>query len=102
MLAACGAAPRAARRRVGATAPLALAKPGGRLIALIKPQFEVGPDRVGKGGIVRDPDLHEESCRAVSGWLEDEMGWRGLGLDPSPIEGADGNREFLVAAEKPD
>jgi 23S rRNA (cytidine1920-2'-O)/16S rRNA (cytidine1409-2'-O)-methyltransferase len=83
-------------------APLALAKPGGRLIALIKPQFEVGPDRVGKGGIVRDPDLHEESCRAVSGWLEDEMGWRVLGLDPSPIEGADGNREFLVAAEKPD
>jgi len=82
-------------------APLALAKPGGRLIALIKPQFEVGPDRVGKGGIVRDPALHEESCRAVCAWLDGEMGWHVLGLDASPIEGADGNREFLVAAAKP-
>ncbi|NDG49274.1 MAG: TlyA family rRNA (cytidine-2'-O)-methyltransferase, partial [Rhodospirillales bacterium] len=71
------------------------------LVALIKPQFEVGPDRVGKGGIVRDPALHEEVCAATRQWLEAERGWRVLGIEDSPITGADGNREFLVAAEKP-
>ncbi|MBM3547104.1 MAG: TlyA family RNA methyltransferase [Alphaproteobacteria bacterium] len=81
-------------------AALDLAKPGARLVALIKPQFEVGPDRVGKGGIVRDPALHQEACAAVRAWLE-ERGWRILGLDDSPITGAEGNREFLIAAEKP-
>ena len=81
-------------------AALDLARPGARLVALIKPQFEVGPDRVGKGGIVRDPALHEEVCASVRRWLEDERGWRVLGLVVSPISGADGNREFLIAAEK--
>ncbi len=80
-------------------APLALARPGARLLALIKPQFEVGPDRVGKGGIVRDSALHQEVCEAVRRWLE-ERGWRVLGLEDSPITGTDGNREFLIAAEK--
>jgi 23S rRNA (cytidine1920-2'-O)/16S rRNA (cytidine1409-2'-O)-methyltransferase len=82
-------------------APLDLARPGARLLALVKPQFEVGPERVGKGGIVRDPALHEEACASVRHWLESERQWRILGLEDSPITGADGNREFLIAAEKP-
>jgi 23S rRNA (cytidine1920-2'-O)/16S rRNA (cytidine1409-2'-O)-methyltransferase len=81
-------------------APLTLAAPGCRLIALIKPQFEVGPGRVGKGGIVRDPALHAEVCERISGWLEVQPGWRVMGLTDSPIAGADGNREFLIAARK--
>jgi 23S rRNA (cytidine1920-2'-O)/16S rRNA (cytidine1409-2'-O)-methyltransferase len=81
-------------------AALGLARPGARLVALIKPQFEVGPKRVGKGGIVRDPALHKEACDGVAGWLGDEMGWTVLGLIESPVTGADGNKEFLIAAEK--
>jgi 23S rRNA (cytidine1920-2'-O)/16S rRNA (cytidine1409-2'-O)-methyltransferase len=81
-------------------AALALAAPRARLVALIKPQFEVGKGRVGKGGVVRDPALHAEVCARIAGWLADTMGWRVLGLTDSPIEGADGNREFLIAAER--
>ena len=77
---------------------LALAEPGATLIALIKPQFEAGPENVGKGGIVRDPALHERICGDISAWLGDEMGWRVLGFTESPIEGGDGNTEFLIAA----
>jgi 23S rRNA (cytidine1920-2'-O)/16S rRNA (cytidine1409-2'-O)-methyltransferase len=80
---------------------LALARPGARLVALVKPQFEVGRSHIGKGGIVRDPALHEAACARISRWLEAEVGWQVLGLTPSPIEGSDGNREFLVAARKP-
>ncbi|PKQ03520.1 MAG: TlyA family rRNA (cytidine-2'-O)-methyltransferase [Alphaproteobacteria bacterium HGW-Alphaproteobacteria-11] len=79
-------------------AALALAEPGAPLVALIKPQFEVGPENVGKGGIVRDIALHEKVCDRISRWLENEMNWRVLGIVPSPIEGGDGNREFLLAA----
>lgn len=81
-------------------APMALAKPGAWLVALIKPQFEVGPDRVGKGGIVRDPALHQEVCDRIVAWFGRQAGWRVLGVTPSPIEGADGNREFLIAARR--
>jgi 23S rRNA (cytidine1920-2'-O)/16S rRNA (cytidine1409-2'-O)-methyltransferase len=81
-------------------AAMALVKPGGRLAALIKPQFEVGKDRVGKGGVVRDAALHEEVCARISAWLTDVMGWRLLGLAESPILGPEGNKEFLVGAEK--
>ncbi len=80
-------------------APLALAAPGARLVALIKPQFEVGKDRVGKGGIVRDPALHEEVCQRIEIWLNGLKGWRVLGIVESPIQGAEGNREFLIAGE---
>ena len=80
-------------------AALALAAPGAHLVALIKPQFEVGRGRVGKGGIVRDPELHREVCDTIVGWLGEQPGWSVLGLADSPIEGADGNREFLVAAQ---
>ena len=80
---------------VALPAALALAAPGCRLVALIKPQFEVG-----KGGIVRDPALHEQVCQRIEAWLGGLPGWRVLGLTESPISGADGNKEFLIAAEK--
>jgi 23S rRNA (cytidine1920-2'-O)/16S rRNA (cytidine1409-2'-O)-methyltransferase len=77
---------------------LRLAAPGARLVALIKPQFEVGPERVGKGGIVREPALHREVCETIRRWLEEEMGWHVLGITESPIKGAEGNKEFLIGA----
>ncbi len=77
--------------------PLRLASPRCRLVALIKPQFEVRKGEVGKGGIVRDAALHERVCTEVRGWLE-EGGWRIDGLAPSPITGTEGNVEFLIAA----
>jgi len=79
-------------------AALAMAAPGAHLVALIKPQFEVGKGRVGKGGIVRDPALHAEVCERVKSWLAARPGWTVIGIVPSPIEGADGNREFLIGA----
>ncbi len=81
-------------------AALALAAPGARLVALIKPQFEVGKGQVGKGGIVRDPALHELVCDRVRSFLEG-AGWTIQGIVASPITGADGNREFLIAARAP-
>jgi 23S rRNA (cytidine1920-2'-O)/16S rRNA (cytidine1409-2'-O)-methyltransferase len=78
-------------------APLALAAPGAVLVALIKPQFEAGPGRVGKGGVVRDAGLQQEICDRIAAWLAALPGWRVLGLTGSPIEGGDGNREFLIA-----
>jgi 23S rRNA (cytidine1920-2'-O)/16S rRNA (cytidine1409-2'-O)-methyltransferase len=82
--------------RTALPAALALAAPGAHLLALIKPQFEVGKGRVGKGGIVRDPALHAEVCATIGDWLAAYPGWRVLGITDSPIEGADGNREFLI------
>jgi 23S rRNA (cytidine1920-2'-O)/16S rRNA (cytidine1409-2'-O)-methyltransferase len=81
-------------------APMALVRPGGRLIALIKPQFEVGKGRVGKGGVVRDPALHQEVCARVAEWLT-RQGWSVMGVTDSPILGPEGNKEFLIAARKP-
>ncbi len=81
-------------------APLALAAPGAHLIALIKPQFEVGKERLGKGGVVRDAALHGEVCARIEAWLESQPGWRSLGVIESPIEGSDGNKEFLIAARR--
>ena len=77
-----------------------LVKPGGRIIALIKPQFEVGKGEVGKGGIVRDPAAHERVIGAVRQTAR-EMGLIVAGLCESPITGADGNREFLILLEIP-
>ncbi len=81
-------------------AALALAAPGAFLVALIKPQFEVGKGQVGKGGIVRDPALHDAVCRRIEAWLANLPGWRVLGIVPSPISGADGNIEFLIAGRR--
>ncbi len=80
-------------------AALALAKPGAVVVALIKPQFEVGKDRVGKGGVVREPELHAEVRARIAQWLP-RIGWTVLGEDESPIQGPEGNREFLIAARK--
>lgn len=81
-------------------APLALTRPGARLVALIKPQFEVGKGEVGKGGVVRDPALHARVCDEIRRWLMDLPGWEILGIVPSPILGPKGNREFLIAARR--
>ena len=77
---------------------LDLAPPGAHLVALIKPQFEVGKGRIGKGGVVRDPALHREVTEKIRAWIEGRPGWSVRGVTESPIEGADGNREFLIAA----
>jgi len=82
-------------------ASLALAAPGAILIALIKPQFEVGKGRVGKGGVVRDPALHQEVCDRIWAWLVDDRGWAVEGVTESPLKGPKGNTEFLMAAQKP-
>jgi 23S rRNA (cytidine1920-2'-O)/16S rRNA (cytidine1409-2'-O)-methyltransferase len=79
--------------------PLALAARPSVLIALIKPQFEVGKAEVGKGGVVRDPALHARVCDDVRDWLE-AAGWRVEGVVPSPITGPEGNVEFLIAARR--
>lgn len=79
--------------------PLALASPCCQLVALIKPQFEVGREEVGKGGVVRDAVLHARVCEEVRNWLE-ESGWQVHGLVESPIRGPEGNVEFLIAAKR--
>ncbi|MFO1081748.1 MAG: TlyA family RNA methyltransferase [Reyranellaceae bacterium] len=86
--------------RTALPAALVLATPGAHLAALIKPQFEVGKGRVGKGGIVREPALHEEVCATIRDWLAAQPGWQVVGLTDSPIEGADGNREFLIVGRR--
>ena len=79
--------------------PLALAAPRCQLVALIKPQFQVGRGEVGKGGVVRDSALHERVCSEVRDWL-DGAGWTVQGVVPSPITGPEGNVEFLIAAQR--
>ena len=81
-------------------APLALCAPGAWAVALIKPQFEAGPALVGKGGVVRDPAVHAEVCARIEHWWAALPGWRILGIVESPITGPEGNREFLIAAER--
>ena len=80
-------------------APLKLAKRGAKLVALIKPQFEAGREEVGKGGVVRDPAVHERVCAEAAAWVSSQ-GWAVLGVIPSPITGPEGNIEFLLGAEK--
>lgn len=79
--------------------PMGFAKPDARLLALIKPQFEAGRAEVGKGGVVRDPAVHERVCHDVAGWLAGE-GWQVDGITQSPITGPEGNVEFLIAARR--
>src|SRR6266404_4514156 len=83
--------------RTALPAALVLAAPGAHLVALIKPQFEVGKGRVGKGGLVREPELHKEVCETISAWLARQRGWKVQGVIESPITGAEGNKEFLIA-----
>ena len=79
--------------------PLSFAKPAARLLALIKPQFEAGRGEVGKGGVVRDPEIHDRVCAEVRAWIE-AQGWAVAGITPSPITGPEGNIEFLIAAAR--
>jgi 23S rRNA (cytidine1920-2'-O)/16S rRNA (cytidine1409-2'-O)-methyltransferase len=79
--------------------PLTFAKPEARLLALIKPQFEAGRGEVGKGGVVRDPEVHARVCREVSDWVE-AQGWQVRLIERSPITGPEGNVEFLLGAER--
>lgn len=81
-------------------AALALAAPAVHLIALIKPQFEVGKGQVGKGGVVRDPALHQQVQARIEAWLGKQPSWRVLGVTESPITGPQGNREFLIAGAR--
>ncbi|HVT53008.1 MAG TPA: TlyA family RNA methyltransferase, partial [Dongiaceae bacterium] len=66
---------------------LALTAPKAWAVALIKPQFEVGPENVGKGGVVRDPELHRAVCARIAAWLAALPGWTVLGVTESPIQG---------------
>lgn len=79
--------------------PLELAAPQCRLVSLIKPQFEVGREEVGKGGVVRDPALHARVCEEARAWLE-SSGWQVQGIVESPITGPKGNVEFLISAKR--
>jgi 23S rRNA (cytidine1920-2'-O)/16S rRNA (cytidine1409-2'-O)-methyltransferase len=79
-------------------APLKLAKPGAKLVALIKPQFEAGREELGKGGVIRDPAVHERVCADAAEWVTSQ-GWTVLGITPSPITGPEGNVEFLLGAQ---
>ena len=79
--------------------PMAFAKAGARLVALIKPQFEAERHEVGKKGVVRDAAVHARVCSEVRDWLE-RSGWRVVETVESPITGPEGNVEFLIAATK--
>lgn len=81
-------------------AALALTKANAKLVALIKPQFEVGKAEVSRGkGVITEPALHQWSCDTVSAWLV-EQGWAVHGITESPIKGPKGNTEFLLYATK--
>jgi 23S rRNA (cytidine1920-2'-O)/16S rRNA (cytidine1409-2'-O)-methyltransferase len=81
-------------------APLALCAPGAWAVALIKPQFEAGPESVGRKGVVRDPAVHAAVCARVRSWWAALPGWEVLGISESPITGPEGNKEFLIAARR--
>lgn len=81
-------------------AAMDLVKPSGWLVALIKPQFEVGRGKVGKGGVVGDPALHETVCADITEWFDAQLEWKVQALAESPITGPKGNKEFLIYATK--
>lgn len=78
---------------------LALAAPGADLVLLVKPQFEAGRDRVGKGGLVTDPAIRQDCLDATAAWVG-EQGWTVQATTDSPITGGGGNHEFLLWARK--
>jgi 23S rRNA (cytidine1920-2'-O)/16S rRNA (cytidine1409-2'-O)-methyltransferase len=81
-------------------APLALCADNAWAVALIKPQFEAGPAKVGEGGVVRDPVVQREACARIETWWAELPGWQVIGVVESPITGPAGNREFLIAARR--
>ncbi len=81
-------------------AGMELVAPRGQMIALIKPQFEVGREHVGKRGVVSDPLLHAMACNLVEDWIGNRPDWNVIGITKSPVKGPQGNTEFLLAARK--
>ena len=81
-------------------AGLSLCRTNADMIVLIKPQFEVGKSGIGKNGIVKDASLHDEACASVAHFIGQQDGWSVRSIIDSPIEGGDGNREFLLWASK--
>lgn len=81
-------------------AAMALAGAGCWMIALIKPQFEVGKEKLGKAGVVKDETLHHDICQRIEAFVQSQSGWQVVGITPSPVLGPKGNREFLLAAQK--
>lgn len=79
---------------------LKVADAGARCILLVKPQFEAGRDAIGKGGLLKDAATGEHVAADLAAWLDAQSGWRSVGLLPSPIEGGDGNREYLLGGVK--
>jgi 23S rRNA (cytidine1920-2'-O)/16S rRNA (cytidine1409-2'-O)-methyltransferase len=79
--------------------PLSLAAKEATLVALIKPQFESGRG-AGKKGVVRDAAAHEAACAKIAAAVR-RLGWRVAGITPSPIDGGEGNREFLICGQRP-
>lgn len=79
---------------------LKIAETGAHCLLLVKPQFEAGREAIGKGGLLKDPAIGEHVAGDLAQWLDAQPGWRSLGLCPSPIEGGDGNREYLLAGVK--
>lgn len=79
---------------------LGLAVPGARAVLLVKPQFEAGREAIGKGGLLKNPGDAEKVAGELATWLDAVTGWRAIDLVPSPIEGGDGNREFLLGGVK--
>ncbi len=79
---------------------LQLAVDGARAVFLVKPQFEAGREAIGKGGLLKRPEDAPAVAERLLRWLDDFPGWRAIGLHPSPIEGGEGNREFLLAGVK--
>jgi 23S rRNA (cytidine1920-2'-O)/16S rRNA (cytidine1409-2'-O)-methyltransferase len=81
-------------------APLALCADDAWAVALIKPQFEAGPEHVGSKGVVRDPEVRQAVCDRIVGWWSGLPGWKVLGVTESPITGPEGNHEFLIGATR--
>lgn len=77
-------------------AALMAVRPGGNCLVLVKPQFELSRDEVGKGGIVREPELHQKACDKIQSFVQshDHLEWKGI--TESSIQGTDGNREYLA------
>jgi 23S rRNA (cytidine1920-2'-O)/16S rRNA (cytidine1409-2'-O)-methyltransferase len=79
---------------------LEMAAPGAWVVALVKPQFEVGRLWIGKGGIVRDAQARAEAVADLEKFIADQSRWTVMGHIESPITGGDGNHEYLIAAQK--
>lgn len=79
---------------------LSLAAKGAQAVLLVKPQFEIGREGIGKGGLLKNPADGEKIAEDLFAWLNEQQGWKAKGLRPSPIEGGDGNVEYLLYGEK--